>query len=162
MPPRLGRSSNYVRLWPFWSPFKIPCCSLLHGRDGNRGGISLMLLPLFWGHMWAPGICHTPVSQLVCLTVGQTFTPSRLRQRFPIGQGDGCNHTRGLYYTLHKTYVWKYPLYSREICLSTFWVDRVINIHRLFFIARQSFRERAVYCDTSSIVLKWNCSFEVF
>lgn len=35
-------------------------------------------------------------------------------------------------------------------------------ISLIFFIVRQPFRVCAVYCDTSSIVLKCNCSFEVF
>ncbi|AWP20945.1 Homeobox protein Mohawk [Scophthalmus maximus] len=37
------------------------------------------------GSNYATGICHTPVSRLVRLTIGLTFTPSRLRQTFPTG-----------------------------------------------------------------------------
>ncbi|KAG7216690.1 hypothetical protein INR49_021059 [Caranx melampygus] len=34
--------------------------------------------------MWAFGSHHTPLSPLVCLNIGLTFTPSRRRQTFPI------------------------------------------------------------------------------
>lgn len=74
-PPHLSRDSNYVRLWPFWSPFKISWFSSLHRMDGNRGGISVMLLLLFWGCMWAL-LSATPIYQLLCLTIDLTFTLS--------------------------------------------------------------------------------------
>lgn len=128
-PPRLGRDSNYVRLWPFWWPFKIPWFSSLHWMDGNRGGISVMLLLLFWGCMWSlssatpmyPNCCVSPLTQpSPCLHT--------LQQMFPIGGSDGCNHTCLLYCTLHESYGWKYPFCSCEISLSLFWVDRAVNI----------------------------------
>lgn len=83
-------------------------------------------------------------------------------QTFPIGRGDGCNHIWRLYYTLHKTYVWKCPFCSHEFCLSTSWVDRTITIYRLFLWSDTTFREWAVYCDTSSIVFKMELLFWSF
>lgn len=109
-----------------------------------------VVAPVLREHV-GPGICHTPVSQLVCPTIGLTFTLRRL-QRFPIGQGDGCNHTPGLYYyTLQDSCVEISFLQSWNLSVRILGGQSNKYIS-LIFIARQSFRECAVYCDTSSIV----------
>lgn len=164
MPPRLSRGSNYVQLLPFWSPFKIRCFSSLNRRDGNSGGISLMLLFLFWGNV-GPGICRTPVSQLVCRTIGLTFTLSWLSQGFPRGQGDGRNRSRGFFFSHHTRFTCgKKSVLSQssEICLSAILGRQDYKYISLIFIVRLFFIECAAYCDISSIVLKWSRSFEVF